>query len=152
MALSLCLFGLSTAIPIVEIVIATQYKDSHTDCDNSLLLPTTWLFISAIVSFALLIIEMPIGIQITRERQYITEGCKTPTEQNPFVITLRYLSFIFSIVWTIIGAVILFRDNMDCGPYSLHVMMMFSVITRLIALTLLTCCELFAVCYILATV
>jgi hypothetical protein len=119
------------ALPVAEIVIGNKYIDD-TRCSNARLIkPAGWLVVSGSVALTF------IGtIIIMAARQIILN------DRNSIIhlFTLQLLNNMFSIAWCIIGAVSLWRDNLQCEPNEMHDMMWAAVIIHLIlvALSLLT--------------
>ena len=124
---SVVTFALSflLALPISEIVIASKYaSDADSLCNgDALVSPIAWLYVSgftAIVELAALVL---FGILFLYTKS---------DEFGLFAIATLVLFSLFSVAWTIIGGVVLWRDNISCGPQPMHDMMWASVIIHIV--------------------
>lgn len=126
-----CILGFMTvfgcALPIAELALGVKFhNNADNECANGTLLqPTTWLIVGGAVSLSVFVILLPMLIITT-----LTES----KVGGLFVILFTVLGGCFDLAWAIIGAVILWRDNLHCDPSPLHDIMYASVILRLIGL------------------
>jgi len=123
----LCLFVtfllLGTSLSIAELVLYQQYKDNHPDCNNNRLIdPVTWLEVDGAVNIAitgLILIILTLGVCGWEGSAMCGFG-------------IAILLGLFGFAWMIIGAVMLWRDNLNCSPEPLHDILWAAVIIRLI--------------------
>lgn len=113
--------GILLALPIAEFVIGMTHLNTTT-CNNSdAVAPVDWLLTSSIVGFIFLALAI-----MTICLMFESEGCGRLVWYG-----LRAIGVLWTISWTIVGAVSIWRDNPDCQPQPLHDMMWASVIIHL---------------------
>ena len=123
---------LSLGLPAAEIYIANNNNMSRV-CDNNRIMdPRVWLRVSGIVYIGcvIFIIIYTVIESFTKSGLASVYGCILGT-----IYTL------FSIAWTIIGGISLWRDNLDCGPERFHDMFWASVIIHFILLCCICGCS-----------
>lgn len=116
--------ALLIALPIAELVLGTKYLNANQCNIDLLMMPTTWLLvdgITGIVSGVFLLCAM-ILFFIAPEIGIMTAMC--------CFLPLQMFSF----AWAIVGAVMLWRDNLSCEPRQLHDILWASIIIHLIAI------------------
>ncbi len=125
---------LGLALPIAELVFADRYssQDSRPNCANDRLIdPVKWLLVSGIVSIITIVASMVLMV-IT----FVAESATAAVT----ALFVTILSGLFNIAWAIIGAVMLWRDNLHCDPEDLQGMLYASVILHLLSI-FYSCCS-----------
>lgn len=100
---------------IAEITISIRNYNT-TPCYNlNLISPMTWLLLGGIkgicFSFTYILFIMKVFLPGIKSR----------------ILILTWIDFIINVYWSIIGLIIIGRDNQDCKPYSLQICLKFSV-------------------------
>jgi hypothetical protein len=117
------------ALPIAELVIGTKYspRGKSSDCSNDLvILPATWLIVSGAMSIVFIGLFY---LSISIDNLFIS-----PRKGGS--IALQALFSLFFLAWSIVGCVMLWRDNLYCKPAELHDMLYASVIIHLVSVAL----------------
>ncbi len=105
--------------PIFQLIYGIKYFNNN-ECDNDRLIkPSVWLIISGSVSI-IITLSTIICLLIYKEVEHIT------------IHILSILSSLYSICWVIIGSIMLWRDNIYCGPSSFHDLLWATIIIDLI--------------------
>ncbi len=124
--LSTCILCSCFIIPclvfgITQIIIATITIHDNSCHNDLLLLPTTWLLVEGIseVVFVFVFVISFVLIAIINELIVPLSVCCA----LPFAL--------FSFTWSIIGGIVLFRDNLSCGPNSLQIILWIVVIFKI---------------------
>ena len=125
-SISICIVVLSV-LPITELVIGAKYIGTDT-CDDRLVSPSVWLIVNGAVP---LIFETLFMAFIWR---VVKHGLDETLQLARIVLTL--IRMVFNTIWAIIGAVSLWRDNQNCNPDELRIMMWIAVIIQLLNLHL----------------
>ena len=112
--------ALCSALPIAELVIGVQYENGN-GCDNAnLLRPVIYLIVAGSVMILILVmIFLYMFLDISDQSKNI-------------IFIFVAILFPFYIWWSVIGTIVLWRDNIDCKPQTLHDMLWSSVIIRLV--------------------
>lgn len=130
-ALMLVLFGLP--VPISSVVIAGQ--NAHDECqsmDSIGLSLSDWLLGAGIVGLVLIVSLATLIVMIT---------CH-PKSAGVTIIVLVVLNSIFQLIYTTLGAVILFRSNMRCLNDGTDLGIMSLIVLIFYWITMLTgCCS-----------
>ena len=125
------------AIGITEIVISSQHINPSQCNNDSIISPVNWLFTDASVMLFSMIITSFVIYQLLINRIFVTG-----------LFLLGALITLFNLVWTIIGGIVLWRDNPDCEPQSLYVLFVIVMTFHLVAyvnlIGLLMCTPLYA--------
>ncbi len=122
-----CVLAACSALPIAEIYYA-QYYETYGECDNDALVrPRTWLLTSGITTLCFL------GTVITLLMCVLAN---MPIALWVGLVIVLILHMLFSTAWTVIGAVVLWRDNLSCAPQGFHDLFWASVIIQLIGFVL----------------
>ena len=100
---SLCTVIPSLGFGIASFVIAGQ--NQNLPCDHSFIYLTTWLITNAAVNLGTILLII-IMIVLFLKLKIIFFGIVT--------LCLLWLNILFLIAWSIVGAILLFRDGMDC--------------------------------------
>ena len=122
----LLLLMLVSALPIAELVIGSKYIDTDGCSNATVILPTTWLIVSggvSLVFIAVTFLSFSALLMGSLNDEIIVFG--------PVVLQTLFSGFFFA--WSIVGAVMLWRDNVNCNPLQLHDMLWASVIIRLVS-------------------
>lgn len=127
-----CATAVFLPLYIAELVIGLKYLNSPlNECHNaSVVDPSVWLVVGSVTCIGCFVFFLcAVGYLVIKQ------------SETPFVFVILYqiLQLLFSLAWTIVGAVMLWRDNLDCKPQELHDMLYASVIIRLI-LVFVNCC------------
>lgn len=123
--MSVVALSIVLALPITELVIGAKYLESNECANARVVAPAMWLFVSGIVSITLVVTS--IG---TLVRMMIKESGRETAVI--LYLVLRVLWGMFSVAWSIVGAVSIWRDNTHCHPHELKNMMWVSVIFHLV--------------------
>jgi len=119
----LVLLALGSALSIAELVLFQQYKDNHPDCNNGQVVdPLIWLEVDGIVNLVAGIIFLFVVFGLCG-LEMVALVCGTG---------LIVLTSLFEFCWVIVGAVMLWRDNLNCAPQPLHDILWATVLIRLI--------------------
>lgn len=114
---------LSMSLSISELVISQQYYDGK-DCNNNRLMsPVLWLRIDGIVGLVDGVVLWMAVISLLI--------CESACLFGTLVCTM-FLTVGFQFAWTIVGAVMLWRDNESCSPEPLHDMLWAAIIIHLV--------------------
>lgn len=121
------------ALAVAELVMGIRHRDDTTCSNDQLMNPSTWLIVQgaySIGSFFLLVCLSFAGVVTLMS----TDRVSTSLVGCGFFLILftYYLGVLLSVAWSIIGAVMLWRDNLSCEPESFNDMLWASVIIHLI--------------------
>lgn len=116
--LALCGYGFI----LTQLIIAGITYDTTTCSHGTLLLPTHWLIIDGSVSLGFSVILWILYLGYHRDLSVAI--C--------FIVVCGLPIALFSFAWTIVGAIILWRDNTSCDPPSLDWIFYISVVSRVV--------------------
>jgi hypothetical protein len=113
----------ASVFSFIELAFGINYLGTD-GCNNSTLIdPSIWLIIMGAVNIF----------------SYLSAIVRSCVYENDFIEVFHFiisvLSIVFNIAWTIIGGVVLWRDNLDCNPTKMHDFMWASIIINIIGLT-----------------
>ena len=120
--------GISLALPIAELVIGDRHLDDTVCANGRLMRPAVWL----VATGAITLTSIVLGAFLL-----ISAALQSDDLARVALFMLRTFSAAFSIAWTIIGMVVLWRDNADCPAGELHDMIWASVIIHLVSMLVL---------------
>ncbi|AYV87109.1 MAG: hypothetical protein Sylvanvirus25_11 [Sylvanvirus sp.] len=128
----------SFPLAIADLVYATKYYGADSLCNDATtgITPDNWLMVHGIVTICI------VGALI------VCIFCLICSDNIDFdimiVVFIAYaISGLFDVAWNIIGAVMLWRDNLDCQPNDLKNYLYASVIIKLVFLMINMCRSLF---------
>ena len=107
------------SLSIIEIIISGTNWNTNTCSNETIILPTTWLIVDGIFQCITTAIFMKFFLFEVVFQQKLQTKC------------LLYLLIVFEFIWTIIGAVVLWRDNISCSPLDLDIIFWTSIIVKL---------------------
>jgi hypothetical protein len=108
-------------------VIGSRHLADQTCANDRLIRPALWLTVTGAITFA--------GIALTI--MILCCAAASGDAASGGLILFRWFSTLFSTIWTIVGAVSLWRDNLACPPGELHDMIWASVIINFISVVIL---------------
>ncbi len=116
-------------LPIMELVIGARHLGDQECANGKVVTPATWLVVTGAVTLG----------GVAASIWILIEAVMTGSDPAGGVFLMRCVSAVFTIIWSIIGAVSLWRDNIACPAGELHDMIWASVIIHFISTVLLMC-------------
>jgi hypothetical protein len=120
---------------VAEIAISQPYMNFNTNsCHNgTLLYPAFWLMWDGIIGLVqtMVIVCTAMWFAYEHDHPILGESAVSMFETLCPVTCAVILCGIFQFIWIVMGAVVLWRDNPDCQPAELSVMLWVSVMVHI---------------------
>jgi hypothetical protein len=116
-----CILVFASVFSFIELAFGAHYLGKGGCDDSTLIEPSVWLIIMG-------------SVNIFSYLSAIIRSCSENDFIQVFHFIVTVLSVMFNIAWTIIGGVVLWRDNFDCAPSKMHDFIWSSVIINIIGL------------------
>lgn len=110
------------SLPVTEIVIGAKYIDSEECANDRIVRPAIWLLTMGSVTATIVVTTATLLLISIRKQT-----------ENYCSVIIHITGYIFTVVWSVIGAIALWRDNTSCSPKELKDMMWVSIIMHLVS-------------------
>ncbi len=127
----LSVLGLS----IAEVILASKYENDDGCNNDKVLNPKTWMLIDGAISIGLIFTMICEAFGFFPPMEIPDEHGQIIAVTNRGRILIRLIT-IFLCIWVIVGAVILWRDNLTCEPQQFHDIFWAAIIIRLVYIVL----------------